>query len=1046
MNIAEWSIKKDVITWVITFVLVVVGALSFSGLSRLEDPKFTIKQAIVLTPYPGATPAEVEEEVTNVIEMAVQELGEVDWIESQSTRGFSMVKINITTTVPKEAIPQLWDELRRKINDYQSQLPPGAGPSLVNDDFGDVYGIYLAITGDGYTDMELHENAKFLQRELLGVQDVKRIILYGAQPEVVYVEMRREKMSELGISQQDIYNALASKNLPSPSGHITLGNEYIPVHPTGEFQSEKEFGDLLISSKGSESQSLVYLKDVADIKRGYQEPTKALLRYDGKPAVGLAISTVPDGNVVTMGEALAKRFEELKPQMPLGMELHAIANQPEAVTAAINGFIVSLGQAVAIVIAVLLVFMGLRSGLIIGFILFLTIMGTFLFMDMRGLILERISLGALVIALGMLVDNAIVVTDGIRVRMNQGIDALTAARDVVGQTSTPLFAATLIAIAAFAAIGTSPDSTGEYCSSLFWVILMSLSLSWFTAVSTTPMLCKTFLKVGQKTDKSGDDAYSGKFYSLYRNLLTLCIRFRWLTTAVVIGLFATSLFGFGFVKSSFFPDSTRPQLFIDFYFPDGTHVDTTAKQMQKAEEWLLEQEDFIHVTSEIGGGQPRFLLTYSPQTGGSNLGRIIIDVTDYTRLAELSLMAQQGLEPMFPGAVVNSRLFINGPNEGGRIQARIIGPDAEVLKQLGRQVKNIMLDDPYSKGVRNEWGNPVKLVRPQMAEAQARRAGITRPMLSQAMESAVEGTQVGVYREKDELLPIIARAPLQERTDMTNLESVQIWSPAAQQMVPVGQVVSSFKTEFEPSQVWRRNRVKMLRIHADPGVGLPSELLARVKPKIEQALGVDVEQVLGRMVSPEDWDVSTLKISYGGMTPLKDMPGYYLSWGGEAEDSARSQGYLIPSVKIFFGIMVLMVIFLFNSIKKTMIIWLTVPLSIIGVTAGLLLLKQPFGFMSLLGLMSLAGMLIKNAIVLIDQIDIELASGKPGFQAIVDSGVSRLIPVSMAALTTVLGLIPLLADAFFISMAVTIMFGLTFATFLTLLFVPVLYAMFFKIR
>ncbi len=1046
MNIAEWSIKKDVITWVITFVLVVVGALSFSGLSRLEDPKFTIKQAIVLTPYPGATPAEVEEEVTNVIEMAVQELGEVDWIESQSTRGFSMVKINITTTVPKEAIPQLWDELRRKINDYQSQLPPGAGPSLVNDDFGDVYGIYLAITGDGYTDMELHENAKFLQRELLGVQDVKRIILYGAQPEVVYVEMRREKMSELGISQQDIYNALASKNLPSPSGHITLGNEYIPVHPTGEFQSEKEFGDLLISSKGSESQSLVYLKDVADIKRGYQEPTKALLRYDGKPAVGLAISTVPDGNVVTMGEALAKRFEELKSQMPLGMELHAIANQPEAVTAAINGFIVSLGQAVAIVIAVLLVFMGLRSGLIIGFILFLTIMGTFLFMDMRGLILERISLGALVIALGMLVDNAIVVTDGIRVRMNQGVDALTAARDVVGQTSTPLFAATLIAIAAFAAIGTSPDSTGEYCSSLFWVILMSLSLSWFTAVSTTPMLCKTFLKVGQKTDKSGDDAYSGKFYSLYRNLLTLCIRFRWLTTAVVIGLFATSLFGFGFVKSSFFPDSTRPQLFIDFYFPDGTHVDTTAKQMQKAEEWLLEQEDFIHVTSEIGGGQPRFLLTYSPQTGGSNLGRIIIDVTDYTRLAELSLMAQQGLEPMFPGAVVNSRLFINGPNEGGRIQARIIGPDAEVLKQLGRQVKNIMLDDPYSKGVRNEWGNPVKLVRPQMAEAQARRAGITRPMLSQAMESAVEGTQVGVYREKDELLPIIARAPLQERTDMTNLESVQIWSPAAQQMVPVGQVVSSFKTEFEPSQVWRRNRVKMLRIHADPGVGLPSELLARVKPKIEQALGADVEQVLGRMVSPEDWDVSTIKISYGGMTPLKDMPGYYLSWGGEAEDSARSQGYLIPSVKIFFGIMVLMVIFLFNSIKKTMIIWLTVPLSIIGVTAGLLLLKQPFGFMSLLGLMSLAGMLIKNAIVLIDQIDIELASGKPGFQAIVDSGVSRLIPVSMAALTTVLGLIPLLADAFFISMAVTIMFGLTFATFLTLLFVPVLYAMFFKIR
>jgi multidrug efflux pump subunit AcrB len=1031
MNIAEWSIKKDVITWVITFVLLVVGFVSFNNLARLEDPEFTIKQAVVLTPYPGATPSEVEEEVTNVIEMAVQELGEVDWIESQSTRGMSMLKINIQTTVPKEAIPQVWDELRRKVNDYQLQLPPGAGPSIVNDDFGDTYGLYMAITGDGYTDMELHEYAKFLQRELLGVNDVKRIILYGVQPEVVNVEMQREKMAELGISQQDIYNALASKNIPSASGFISLGNEYIPVHPTGEFQSEKEFGDLLISSQGPQSQSLIFLKDVADIKRGYQEPAKALLRYDGKPAVGLAISTVPGGNVVTMGELLNKRLEELKPQMPLGMELHPIAEQPVAVTAAINGFVISLLQAVGIVVLVLLVFMGLRSGLIIGFVLFLTIMGTFLFMDMKGVILERISLGALVIALGMLVDNAIVVTDGIRMKMKQGTDALTASREIVGQVGTPLLGATLIAIAAFAAIGTSPDSTGEYCASLFWVILMSLTLSWFTAVSTTPMLCKTFFKVEKPSGKDGDNAYSGKIYSIYRGFLSICIRMRWLTVVVVIGLFATSLFGFGYVKNSFFPDSTRPQFFIDFDFPNGTHINTTKKQLEKAEEWL---------------SQPRFLLTYTPQTSGSYIGRMIVDVNDHTRLNEFAARSQEALGTMFPGAIVNVKLFINGPNEGGRIQVRISGPDPEVLKQLGRQVKTILLDDPYSKGVRNEWGNPVKVVRPQMAEAQARRAGITRPMLSQAMEAAVEGTTVGVYREKDELLPIIARAPEHERTDMTNLDSVQIWSPAAQEMIPVGQVVSGFKTEFEPSQIWRRDRVKMLRIHADASQALPSELLSSVKPKIEQALNVDIEQAIGRTVSPENWNANTLPIVYNSSRPLKDMPGYYLGWGGEAEDSARSQSYLIPSVKIFFGIMILLVIFLFNSIKKTLIIWLTVPLSIIGVTAGLLLLRQPFGFMSLLGLMSLAGMLIKNAIVLIDQIDLELASGKPGFQAIVDSGVSRLIPVSMAALTTVLGLVPLLADAFFISMAVTIMFGLTFATVLTLIFVPVLYAIFFKIR
>ena len=374
MNIAEWSISRSVISWVLIALLIVVGAMAFQNLARLEDPDFTIKEALVMTPYPGASAVEVEEEVTNVIEKAVQEMGEVDWVQSQSYRGFSSLKVVIRTTVPKEDIQQVWDVLRRKVADYQSSLPPGAGPSIVNDDFGDVYGLYLAITGEGYSSKELHEYAKFLQRELLSVKDLKRISLYGAQSEVVYVEMRREKMAEFGVSQQDIYNALASKNLPATAGNITLGNEYIPVNPTGEFTSEEQFGELLISARGSNSKSLVFLKDVAEIKRGYREPTKTLLRYDGQPAIGLAISTVLGGNVVQMGDGLEARLAELKSQMPLGMQLHAIAAQPKAVTAAIDGFLINLAQAVGIVIVVLLVFMGLRSGLIIGFVLLLTIM------------------------------------------------------------------------------------------------------------------------------------------------------------------------------------------------------------------------------------------------------------------------------------------------------------------------------------------------------------------------------------------------------------------------------------------------------------------------------------------------------------------------------------------------------------------------------------------------------------------------------------------------------------------------------------------------
>jgi multidrug efflux pump subunit AcrB len=450
MNIAELSIRKSTITWVLTILMVVGGAFSFFNLAWLEDPEFTIKDAIIMTPYPGASAAEVEEEVTNVLEKAVQELGQLKYVESRSSRGMSQIKVKIQDKYDAYSLPQVWDELRRKVNDYQVQLPPGAGPSNVNDDFGDVYGVYAAITGQGYTDKELYEYAKFLQRELLHAEDVKRIDLYGVRPEVIYVEMRREKMAELGISQQDIYNSLAAKNLPVDSGHLTLGREYIPINPTGEFQSEQQFADLLISSQETDSDRLVYLGDVADIVRGYDDTPDTILRFDGKSAVGLGISTVLGGNVVTMGEALQKRLAELEELAPLGMELNIISMMPEAVTTSIKGFLLNLIAAVVIVIAVLLIFMGLRSGLIIGFVLFQTIMGT---------TLERISLGALIIALGMLVDNAIVVVDGMRVKMDQGTDAITAAKEVVGQTGIPLLAATFVAIAAFASIGTSEDST-----------------------------------------------------------------------------------------------------------------------------------------------------------------------------------------------------------------------------------------------------------------------------------------------------------------------------------------------------------------------------------------------------------------------------------------------------------------------------------------------------------------------------------------------------------------------------------------------------------
>ncbi len=1045
MNIAELSIRKSTITWVMTILFIVVGAYSFFQLSWLEDPEFTIKDAIITTPYPGATAAEVEEEVANVLEKAIQQLGQLKYVESHSYRGLSIIKAKIKDEYDKHSLPQVWDELRRKINDAQGSLPPGAGPTLVNDDFGDVYGIYVAITGEGYTHHEVYEYAKFLQRELLSGEDVKRIDLYGVRPEVIYIEMRRDKMSELGIAQQDIYDALAAKNLPASAGYISLGPDYLAVHPTGEFESEEEFGDLLISTSGQSSDRLVYLRDVAEVVRGYQEPATTVLRFDRVPGVGLGIATVLGGNVVNMGESLEALLEQLEPQRPMGMQIDIIAMQPGAVTAAVKGFLVNLAQAVGIVFVVLLIFMGLRSGLIIGTILLVTIMGTFIFMSLLDVTLERISLGALVIALGMLVDNAIVVTDGMRVRMEQGSDAITAAREVVGQTGVPLLGATVIAILAFASIGTSQDSTGEYCRTLFSVILISLSLSWLTAVTTTPLFCATFLKVKKSSGGATADPYGGPLFRYYKKFLSTSIRYRWITVVVVVGVFLISLAGFGQLKQMFFPDSPRPQYYIDLWFPAATSIEETEREMDRAEEYLLAQDGIVHTATFIGGAQIRFLLIYTPENNYYSYAQIMVEVEDPKQIPNLLVSTLDGLGELLPDATVNTKSFMLGPSEGGKIQLRINGPDREVLRSMASKAIAIIEADPAAKGVRSEWMDQVMVLKPQLAEAQARRAGITRTMLARAIEASVEGTSVGVYRERDELLDITARSPETERLNFDDLNTIQVWSPAAGQMIPAAQVVTSFTTGFEDQHIWRRDRVRMLRIHADQRTGLPSELLARVKPKIEQALGVDALAITGNEVAPEDWSVNTIKVVDEGRYPIAGMPGYSLGWGGEVEDSSRAQAALAGSIPVFFGLMVLIVIFLFNSIKKTLIIWLTVPLSIIGVTAGLLLFNQPFGFMALLGVMSLAGMLIKNAIVLIDEIGAQMETEKAPLAAIVDSGASRLIPVSMAAATTILGMIPLLKDAFFVSMAVTIMFGLLVATVLTLIFVPVLYSIFFRV-
>lgn len=1012
MNLAEASIRYRTITLVFTVLLVVLGVWGYLHLSRLEDPEFTIKDALIITPYPGATAQEVSDEVTDVIERAAQELGQVDLVVSRSERGRSTVTVTIQDRFGAEELPQVWDELRRKVHDAQRHLPPGAGPSLVLDDFGDVFGIFYAITGEDYSYAQLNEVAKMLRRELLLVRDVEKIQLYGVQPEVIYVEVSRDRAAQLGVSPEEIHAALREQNLVVPSGAVDAGTARLAITPSGSFRSERDFEELIIR-RGNESGELLRLRDFATVRRGYVEPPDTILRYDGQPAIGLGISTVSGGNVVTMGEAVERRIHDLTSRIPLGVELRAVSFQADTVTESIQAFVSNLMQSIVIVIVVLLVAMGLRSGLIIGSILVVTICGTFLVMYSQNLILERISLGALIIALVMLVDNAIVITEGMLIAIEKGVDRMKAAKDIVAQTMLPLLGSTAISVLAFGAIGLSEDSTGEYCRSLFQVLLIALMLSWVTAITVTPLFCYFFLKPSKKQSDASRDPYAGKMYQVYRKVLLACLNARWVTVAVMLGLLGTSVWAFRFVENSFFPASTRPQFLIDAWSPPGTRLDATEQSAAQMEEYLLGVPGITHVTTCVGQGALRFLLTYSPERFDPSFAQFIVDVENHATIDAVQPEVQRHLSEQFPDALIVTRRFLLGPGEGGRIQIRFSGPDYAELRRLSDEAMTLLRADGGAQGVRIDAREQIPVIRPQFSEQQARLLGITRTDVGAALQAATSGRRIGVYREGDELISILERAPAQERANPDAIQDVQVFSPVVGRSIPIRQVVSEFRTELEDPILMRRNRMSTITVHADPTQGLASVLFERVRPQIEAI-------------------------------PLP--PGYSLEWGGEYEDSSEAQAALAGTIPIFILLMVLIVVCLFNSLRVTAIIWLTVPLALIGVVVGLLVFNQPFGFMALLGALSLSGMLIKNAIVLIDEINAQLRTGKIPWDAVVDASVSRVRPVLMAVLTTVFGLLPLTTDVFFGAMAVTIVVGLLFASVLTLLVVPVLYVIFFRFR
>ena len=1009
MNIGEYSVRNPVISWLLVVIMVGGGLLAFQSIGKLEDPPFTIKMAKILTPYPGATAQEVQDELTYHLEDAIQLMPQIKRIKMSVSRpGLSDILIEFKDEYQAADLPNIFDELRRKIADVSPQLPPGANAPIILDDFGDVYGAYLMLHGEGYTWRDLYDTADAIKKQLVLIDGVRKVVIDGEQREVVYLDISRSQLAELGISLGEIAGVLGSQNVVVDAGNVEVGDDYLRFSPTGAFQSVQAMGDLLISSS---QRKLIRLSDIATITRAYETVPRKLYYVNGEPGLSLGISMVAGENVVAVGQKMDRKLNSLLPTIPIGMKLSTVYDQPKEVDASVSGFLVSVAQAVAIVILVLLVFMGLRTGIVIGAVLIITVAGTLFIMNIYGIELQRISLGALVIALGMLVDNAIVVAEGMLVRMNGGMDPFQAAREAVGKTIWALLGGTAIGILAFSAIGMSPDNTGEFASSLFYVILISLSLSWITAISTTPLLCALLLK--PDPEAAGKDPYSGKVFTLYRSVVAKAVDYRWVTVSGVVGLFVAAVIGFGNVASGFFPDSNTPLFFVDVWEPEGADIRTTRDDTLRVSEFIREQPGVVSTNSVIGGPHQRFTLVYDSREPAPVYSQIIVRTETRDQIPAVWEATAGFMRDEMPWTDPIIKALRIGPGRDAKIEARFSGPDATVLRSLSEKAQQIMRDDGFATDIRDDWRAPVKVAVPVFNEQVGRQLGVDRESLGGALQYAFEGSPVGVYRDGIRLLPIELRAPEDERGDINSVRDIQIWSPVLGRSVPASQVVARYETHMENAVIRGRDRIQTIIASCNPDEDLSTVLFERLRPQIEA---------------------------------LELPAGYKLEWGGEYEDSVNAQTGLGQSLPVGFLLMILTSIFLFGKLRQPTIIWLTVPLAIVGITAGLLTTGGAFDFMSLLGALSLVGLLIKNAIVLIEEIDQQIEEGKDPYEAILDSSVSRMRPVMLAATTTILGLIPLLSDVFFVNMSVTIMAGLGFASLLTLTIVPTLYAIFFRIR
>lgn len=1016
MSLVEYSLKNKVISWLVVVLLIIGGTISFLGLGKLEFPSFPIPQAIVNTSYPGASVEQVEEEVTLQLENVILEIAAVKNITSYNSPGLSQILVELDEKFPTSAHAQAWATLRKKVEDLEPHLPPGSFSPQVIDEFSDVYGLLLNIRSDDYSYSELENYADFLKREIVMVDGVSKVSIRGLVTKQVVVELQQSDLNALNIDPNWILGLLNNQNVVSNAGAIRVGQQSVRFHPTGEFNDLDELKQLIISPPGRDS--LIRLGDIANISYQHDDTPSNLYRSNGQRTISFGIAFQSSVNVVTVGQAVKDALSKLDSQRPIGVEIDYVYDQSAVVDESVNDFLINLFISIAIVIVALFLTMGMVSGLIMGTVLLLTILGTFIGMKWMGIDIQIISLGALIIALGMLVDNAIVITEGVLVGLKRGLSKFEAIKEVVSQTQLPLLGATGIAIIAFAPIGLSPDLTGDFLGSLFYVLCTALLLSWIFAITLTPFFCSLLLKNKVITNDKGEDndPYQSIIFTIYRRCLTVALKHRIISLMATVGLLVSALVAFGQVKQAFFPPSNTPIYYIDVWMQEGTDIRATSDTIKHIEQQVLNSEGVVKVTSVIGMGAQRFVLTYQPEMVYSSYGQLIVEAEDLATIERTLPSMRQQLESQFPEAQFKFKLMAVGPAPAANIEARFYGPDPVVLRQLAAEAIAIIDNEPLAIETRHSWREQTLVVRPEIDTAAARRSGITKQDIDNTLLMNSSGLTAGLYRQGSDLLPIVVRAPQETYSNIDRIKDLLVWSSEQSTYVPIQQVVMNFSTEYENSRVVRRNLKRMITVMTD----------------VTPFTGETAESLRQKLIEP--------------IESIELPEGYSFEWGGEFEQSTNAQTSLFSSLPMGYLAMFLITVFLFGTIRQALAIWATVPLAVIGVGYGLLLTGIPFTFTALLGLLSLSGMIIKNGIVLVEQINIEQSKGLSIQDSIIQASVSRMRPVFMAAITTVLGMAPLILDAFFASMAVSIIFGLGFATVLTLIVLPVIYSLLHRVR